>query len=83
MRKTILLAALVPLFSGGCVAKTVWSVATAPVRVGSQVADWSTTSQEESDRNYGRRVRAEEARAGREAKARERDDKKRHRDERD
>ncbi len=60
--------AVLPLLTGGCVAKTVWNVATAPVRATSQVVDWTTTSQEEADRNYGRRVREEERQAGRDAR---------------
>ena len=30
--------------------------------------DWTTTSQEEADRNYGRKMRKQEAREGREMK---------------
>jgi hypothetical protein len=51
----------------GCV-RTVASVVTAPVRAGSQVVDWTTTSQEEADRNYGRKMRKQEAREGKERK---------------
>ena len=51
-----------------CIAKTALDVATLPVRAGSQAADWATTSQEESDRNYGRRMRKQEAREARERK---------------
>ena len=68
----ILAAAALPLLSGGCVAKTAWDVATLPVKAGSQVVDWSTTSQEEADRNYGRKMREKEAREG---KARRKHDK--------
>lgn len=64
--RALLILPLLPLVSGGCVAKTAWNVATAPVRAGAQVVDWSTTSQEESDRNYGRKMREQEAREGRE-----------------
>jgi hypothetical protein len=65
MRKLILpLAAALPLLTGGCIAKTVVDVATLPVRAGSQAADWATTSQEEADRNYGRKMRKQEAREG-------------------
>lgn len=64
MRK-LLLTALLPLASTGCVS-TVASVVTAPVRAAGQVVDWTTTSQSESDRNYGRRMRRHEAREGRE-----------------
>ncbi len=64
MRKVLILAAALPLL-GGCVAKTAWDVATLPVKAGSQVVDWSTTSQEEADRNYGRKMRKREAEEGR------------------
>lgn len=64
MRKLVLVA-LLPLAAGGCV-RTVATVVTAPVRVTSKVVDWTTTSQSEADRNYGRKMRKEEAREGRE-----------------
>ncbi|WP_137680465.1 hypothetical protein [Aurantiacibacter suaedae] len=54
---------LAPL-TGGCLAKTAFDVATAPVRVVSQGADWATTSQDEADRNRGREMRRREARLG-------------------
>lgn len=60
-------AALVPLLSGGCV-RTVTSVVTAPVKVTSKAIDWTTTSQSEADRNYGRKMRKQEEREGRERK---------------
>jgi hypothetical protein len=47
---------------------TAYDVATAPVRVGAKVVDWTTTSQSEADRNYGRKMRKQEAREGREAR---------------
>lgn len=73
MPKPLLAVALVlPLVSGGCVAKTVWDVATLPVKAGAQAADWATTSQEESDRNYGRKMRKKEAREGKERREAER-----------
>jgi hypothetical protein len=65
------LLALAPM-TGGCVS-TVWNVATAPVRAGAQVVDWTTTSQSESDRNYGRKMRKQEAREGREMRKREKE----------
>jgi len=67
MRKILfpMLAAL-PLLSGGCVAKTVFDVATMPIKAGAQAADWATTSQDEADRNYGRKMREKEAREGKE-----------------
>ncbi|RDE06091.1 hypothetical protein [Sphingomonas aracearum] len=67
MRKFLLLGCLL-LLAGGCVAKTAWNVATLPVRAGSQAVDWATTSQSEADRNYGRKMRKQEAREGRERK---------------
>jgi hypothetical protein len=56
--------ALLPLLgaTGGCVARTAWDVATLPVKAGGKVVDWSTTSQEEADRNRGRAMRKQEKR---------------------
>lgn len=69
MNKILLLAAPVLLLAlPGCIAKTALDVATMPVRAGAQAADWATTSQDEADRNYGRRMREQEAREGRERK---------------
>ncbi len=76
MRSAWIWLALAPM-TGGCVS-TVWNVATAPVRAGAQVVDWTTTSQSESDRNYGRKMRKQEAREGREMRKR---DKERRRQE--
>ncbi|WP_313806988.1 hypothetical protein [Sphingobium sp.] len=59
------------LFLPGCIARTAANIVTMPVRAGSQVVDWSTTSQEESDRNYGRKMRKQEAREARERKKEE------------
>jgi hypothetical protein len=64
----ILAAACLSLLLAGCVVHTAYDVATAPVRVGSKVVDWTTTSQSEADRNYGRKMRKQEAREGREAR---------------
>lgn len=67
MRKFLLpIAAALPLLSGGCIAKTVVDVATLPVKAGSKAVDWTTTSQDESDRNYGRKMREKEEREGKE-----------------
>jgi hypothetical protein len=57
MPRLFLLAAC--LLLSGCVVHTAYDVATAPVRVGSKVVDWSTTSRSEADRNLGRKVRKE------------------------
>jgi len=63
-RILIAAAAAMPLLTGGCIAKTAFDLATLPIKATKQVADWTTTSQSESDRNYGRKKRAEEAREG-------------------
>ena len=67
MRKALVVmgAALLPLGAGGCVS-TAASVVTAPFKVAGKAVDWTTTSQDESDRNYGRKMRKAEAREGRE-----------------
>ncbi|WP_294320739.1 hypothetical protein [uncultured Sphingomonas sp.] len=78
MRLAWMVLAVAPL-TGGCVS-TVWNVATAPVRAGAQVVDWTTTSQSEADRNYGRKMRKKEAREGREMRKEER---RRQREERE
>jgi hypothetical protein len=67
MRKLVIVA-LLPLLSGGCLS-TVGSVVTAPVRVAGKAVDWSTTSQSEADRNYGKKMRKAEEREGRERRA--------------
>ena len=64
------------LLLSGCVASTAWKVATAPVKVAGKVADWTTTSQSESDRNYGRKMRLQEAREGRDRKLSEKECRK-------
>ncbi|UZW53874.1 hypothetical protein NUH86_09955 [Sphingobium sp. JS3065] len=72
MNKILLMAApALLLFLPGCIARTAAKIVTAPVRAGSQVVDWSTTSQEEADRNYGRNMRKQEAREARERKKEE------------
>ena len=68
MRHMVVLLAAAPLLSG-CIAKTAWDVATLPVKATGQVVDWTTTSQEEADRNYGRKMRKKEAQEGRERRA--------------
>jgi hypothetical protein len=77
MRKLLVpIVAALPLLSGGCIAKTAWNVATLPVKAGSQAVDWTTTSQEESDRNYGKKMREKEAQEGKERRKREKECKK-------
>ncbi|WP_186728967.1 hypothetical protein [Sphingomonas panacisoli] len=67
MRKFAIVT-LLPLLSGGCLS-TVGSVVTAPVRVAGKAVDWTTTSQSEADRNYGKKMRKAEEREGRERRA--------------
>ncbi|MEG3163083.1 hypothetical protein U1701_00575 [Sphingomonas sp. PB2P19] len=69
MRK-ILILALLPLTTAGCIS-TATSIVKAPFQVAGKAVDWSTTSQEEADRNYGKKMRKQEAKEGRERKERE------------
>ena len=66
MRIVVVLLPLA-LATGGCV-NTAASIVKAPFQVAGKAVDWTTTSQEESDRNYGRKMRKQEAREGRERK---------------
>lgn len=78
MRKVLVsLVAALPLLCGGCLAKAVVDVATLPVKAGAKAVDWTTTSQEESDRNYGRKMREKEAKEGKERRKQEKECKKR------
>ena len=61
--RALIIAALAAPALAGCVS-TVKSVVTAPVKAVGQVADWSTTSQDEADRNRGRAMRDREERLG-------------------
>ena len=74
MRKLVIVSALLPLLTG-CLS-TVGSVVTAPVRVAGKAVDWTTTSQSEADRNYGKKMRKAEEREGRERRAYEKACKK-------
>lgn len=62
MRAIVIAILAAPLLTG-CVG-AVKSVVTAPVKAVGQVADWTTTSQDESDRNRGRAMREREERLG-------------------
>ncbi|MCF8706773.1 hypothetical protein [Rhizorhapis sp. SPR117] len=59
---------LLPILASGCIARTAANVVTMPVKAVGQGADWATTSQDEADRNYGRQMRKQEAREGKDAK---------------
>ncbi|MDR7154370.1 hypothetical protein J2W40_001182 [Sphingobium xenophagum] len=77
MTKLLWIAApLMLIVLPGCVAKTALDVVTLPVRAGAQAADWATTSQDESDRNYGRKMREQEAREGKARKKAEKERRK-------
>lgn len=60
-----LFALALPALLGGCLAKTAFDVATAPVRVASKTVDLATTSQSEADQARGREIRQREERLGR------------------
>ncbi len=69
MRRFLLpAAALLPLLSAGCVAKTAFNVATLPVKATSKAVDWTTTSTSEADRNAGRKARKEREKAAKECR---------------
>ena len=61
--RILIVAILVAPLLAGCVS-AVKTVVTAPVKAVGQVADWSTTSQDEADRNRGREMRKSEERVG-------------------
>ena len=60
----VVLAGLVVPALSGCVAKTAFDLATAPVRVAGKAVDLATTSQSEADEKRGRDLRRREARLG-------------------
>ncbi len=62
----ILLAA--PPALGGCIS-SLGSIVTAPIKAVGKIADWTTTSQDEADRNRGRELRRQEQRLGKLAQA--------------
>jgi hypothetical protein len=66
MRKLALILPLAALCTSGCIAKTAVDVVTLPVKAVGKTVDWTTTSQSESDRNYGAKMRKAEAREGKE-----------------
>lgn len=64
----IIFLAIAPLVLSGCLARTAANVVTAPVKAGGKVVDWSTTSQDEADRNRGREIRKQEERERKECR---------------
>lgn len=67
------IALCLAIMLSGCIVHTAYDVATVPVRAGSKVVDWTTTSRSEADRNYGRKMRKQQAR---EAKEQRREEKR-------
>lgn len=80
MIRNALLIVLLPLLAGGCLAKTAVDVVTLPVKATGKAVDWSTTSQSESDRNYGRKMRRQEEREGQERRRWTKQCRAQHRD---
>ena len=64
MRSAGLLLAL-PLTLAGCIS-TVATVVTAPIKVAGKAVNYATTGQSRADRNYGRKMREQEQRQGKE-----------------
>jgi len=58
------LSGAIALALSGCVAKTAFDVATAPVKVGAKAVDLATTSQSEADEKRGREARQRDERLG-------------------
>jgi hypothetical protein len=65
MRFALILLPVAALTLSGCIARTALDIVTLPVKAAGQVVDWTTTSQDESDRSLGREVRAREEAIGR------------------
>ena len=72
---TLLMLPAVALLLSGCLAKTAFDVATAPVRVAGKAVDLATTSQSEADENRGREIRKREERLGKLEREREKSQK--------
>ncbi|MGA1797924.1 hypothetical protein VH567_03990 [Sphingomonas sp. 4RDLI-65] len=67
MRKVLPVLAVLPFLVSGCIS-TATSIVKAPFQVAGKAVDWTTTSQEESDRNYGKKMRKQEAEEGKQRK---------------
>ena len=57
---------ILPLFAVTACVSTATSIVKAPFQVAGKAVDWTTTSQSEADRNYGKKMRKAEEREGRE-----------------
>ena len=73
---SLVLLATASFALSGCLAKTAFDVATAPVRVVSKAADLATTSQAEADQKRGREIRKREERLGQLQREREKAEKR-------
>ncbi|MGN3974636.1 hypothetical protein [Tsuneonella sp. SYSU-LHT278] len=73
---TLFLLPIAAFGLSGCLAKTAFDVATAPVRVASKAVDLATTSQSEADEKRGREIRKREERLGQLGRQREKLEKK-------
>lgn len=78
IRPPLLLLSALALVSltGGCLARTVVDVATAPVRVAGKAVDLATTSQSEADEQRGRELRKREEELGKLQRQYDREQKK-------
>ena len=72
---SLVLLAIGSFAVSGCLAKTAFDVATAPVRVASKAVDLATTSQSEADQKRGREIRQREERLGKLQRERDKTDK--------
>src|SRR6476620_2762948 len=72
---SLVLLAIASFSVSGCLAKTAYNVATAPVRVASKAVDLATTSQSEADEKRGREIRKREERLGQLQREREKQEK--------
>ena len=72
---SLVLLAIASFSVSGCLAKTAFDVATAPVRAASKAVDLATTSQSEADEKRGREVRKREERLGQLQRERDKSDK--------
>lgn len=72
---SLVLLAIASFSLSGCLAKTAFDVATAPVRVASKAVDLATTSQSEADEKRGREIRKREERLGQLQRERDKSDK--------
>jgi hypothetical protein len=72
---SLILLGIASFAVSGCLAKTAFDVATAPVRVASKAVDLATTSQSEADEKRGREIRKREERMGQLQRERDKQEK--------